>query len=82
MAPSTLNRQPWRFIIDGGQVVLAVKKDDFTSEYERRIDAGIAMLYFGLIVDITMFDSKWSVDEINKDYKIPSDYDIVGYCNI
>lgn len=82
MAPSTLNRQPWRFIIDGGQVILALKKDDFTSEYERCIDAGIAMLYFGLIIDTTMFDSKWSVGNINKDYKIPSDYDIVGYCNI
>ena len=82
MAPSTLNRQPWRFIIDGGKVVLAVKNDDFTNNYERGIDAGIAMLYFGLIVDTTMFDSKWSVENIDKDYKIPSDYEIVGYCNI
>ena len=82
MAPSTLNRQPWRFIIDGGKVVLAVKNDDFTNNYERGIDAGIAMLYFGLIVDTTMFDSKWSVENIDKDYKIPSDYEVVGYCNI
>ena len=50
--------------------------------YERGIDAGIAMLYFGLIVDTTMFDSKWSVENIDKDYKIPSDYEVVGYCNI
>ena len=67
MAPSTLNRQPWRFIIDGGKVVLVVKNDDFTNNYERGIDAGIAMLYFGLIVDTTMFDSKWSVENIEKD---------------
>ncbi len=82
MAPSTLNRQPWRFIIDGGNIILAVKKDDFTSNYEKSIDAGIAMLYFGLIIDTTMFDLKWSIDNINKDYKIPDNYEIMGYCSI
>ena len=65
----------WKFI-------LAVKKDDFTSEYEKSIDAGIAMLYFGLIIDTTMFDLKWSIDNINKDYKIPDNYEIIGYCSI
>lgn len=82
MAPSTLNRQPWRFIIDGGNIMLAVKKDDFTSNYERGIDAGIAMLYFGLIIDTTLFDLKWNLDKIDKDYNIPEDYEIIGYCSI
>jgi nitroreductase len=82
MAPSTLNRQPWRFIIDGGNVILAVRKDEFTSEYEEKIDVGIVMLYFGLIIDTTMFDLKWVIGNVNKDYKIPKDYYIAGYCNI
>ena len=82
MAPSTLNRQPWRFIIDGENIILAVKKDDFTSDYERSIDAGIAMLYFGLIIDTTLFDLKWNIDNTDKDYKIPDDYEIIGYCSI
>lgn len=82
MAPSTLNRQPWRFIIDGGNIILAVKKDDFTSNYERGIDAGIAMLYFGLIIDTTLFDLKWNLDKIDKDYNIPEDYEVIGYCSI
>lgn len=82
MAPSTLNRQPWRFIIDGGKVILAVRKDEFASDYEGKIDVGIAMLYFGLIIDITLFDLKWTLGNVNKDYKIPKDYEIVGYCNI
>lgn len=82
MAPSTLNRQPWRFIIDGAKVILVVKKDDFTSSYERSIEVGIAMLYFGLIIDTTMFDLKWSMDSIKKDYNVPNDYEIVGHCNI
>lgn len=82
MAPSTLNRQPWRFIIDGGKIILAVKKDDFTSNYEIGIDAGIAMLYFGLIIDTTLFDLKWNLDKIDKNYNIPEDYEVIGYCSI
>lgn len=82
MAPSTLNRQPWRFIIDGEKIILAVKNDNFTSDYEKGIESGISMLYFGLIVDATMFDLKWSVGSTDKDYKIPDTYEIVGYCSI
>lgn len=82
MAPSTLNRQPWRFIIDGGDLVLAVKKDGFTSEYEKCIDAGIAMLYFGLIIDTTMFDLNWRVNSPSKEYIIDDNYEIMGYCSI
>lgn len=82
MAPSTLNRQPWRFIIDGGDLILAVKKDGFTSEYEKCIDAGIAMLYFGLIIDTTMFDLNWRFDSPSKEYIIDDNYEIMGYCSI
>lgn len=82
MAPSTLNRQPWRFIIDGEKVILTVKKDDSISKYERSIETGIAMLYFSLIVDTTMFDLRWNLENIDKDYKIPDEYEFVGYCSI
>lgn len=82
MAPSTLNRQPWRFIIDGEKIILAIKNDDFTTNYEKGIEAGIAMLYFGLIIDTTMFDLKWSIGSIDKDYNIADDYEVVGYCSI
>ena len=82
MAPSTLNRQPWRFIIDGGMVILAVRKDEVASEYEGKIDVGIVMLYFGLIIDTTMFDLKWTLENGNGNYDIPTDYEIIGYCNI
>lgn len=82
MSPSNLNRQPWRFIIDGGNIILAVKKDEFTSDYELSIDTGIVMLYFSLIIDTTMFDLRWNINNLNKDYKIPNDYEIVGYCSM
>lgn len=82
MAPSALNRQPWRFIIDNSKVILVIKKDDFTNEYERQIDIGIAMLYFSLIIESTMFDIVWKFDELENSYNIPNEYKIAGYCNI
>ncbi|MCC0629022.1 MULTISPECIES: nitroreductase family protein [unclassified Clostridioides] len=82
LAPSTLNRQPWRFIVDGGVVVLAVRKDGHTSIYEEKIDIGIVMLYFATIISATMFELEWNLGTPDKDYKVPEDYKIVGYCNI
>lgn len=82
MAPSALNKQPWRFIVDGGKVVLCINNENYDGSYVNRIDAGIVMLYFGVILDVTMFDSKWGFDKLDKDYKIPADYTVVGYCNI
>ncbi len=82
LAPSTLNQQPWRFILDGGKVILAIKQDDFATEYERKIDTGIALLYFSLIIDTTMFNLEWHLGEIENYYNVPDDYKIVGYCNV
>lgn len=82
LAPSTLNRQPWRFIIDENIVVLAIRDDENTGTYEEKIDAGIAMLYFETIMDSTLADITWTLDKPQKDYDIPSNYIIVGYCNI
>lgn len=82
LAPSTLNQQPWRFIIDGGKVVLAIKQDDFATDYERKIDTGIALLYFSIVIDTTLFDLQWTLGEIENTYNIPDDYKIVGYCNV
>jgi len=82
LAPSTLNRQPWRFILDDGMVVLAVRNDDHTGTYEEEIDAGIVMLYFEAIVDVTLTDITWILEAPKKDYNIPEEYVVVGYCNI
>ena len=82
LAPSTLNRQPWRFILDDGTVVLAVRDDDHTGTYEEEIDAGIVMLYFEAIADITLTDVTWTLEAPQKDYNIPKEYVAVGYCSI
>lgn len=82
LAPSALNRQPWRFIVSNGTVILAVRQDDQSNTYEQKIDAGIVMLYFEAIISETLFKLNWILGNIDKDYKIPNDYSVVGYCNI
>ena len=82
LAPSTLNRQPWRFILDDGIVVLTVRDDENTGTYEEEIDAGIVMLYFEAIVDTTLTDITWTLGTPEKNYNIPNNYVVVGYCNI
>jgi hypothetical protein len=79
-APSTKNRQPWRFIVDGGIIVLALRSDSYADEYEEKIDTGVIMLYFEAIIDSTLFDMKWNLGKTEKDYEVPADYKIVGYC--
>jgi len=82
LAPSTLNRQPWRFIVDDGIVVLALRSDGYVNSYEAKIDMGIIMLFFKSVIDATLFDVKWNFGKPEKEYNIPDDYSVVGYCNI
>jgi len=82
LAPSTMNRQPWRFILDGEKVILTIRDDENIGEYDEKIDAGISMLFFESIVDRTLTDVDWVMDIPDKDYKIPEEYKVVGYCNI
>ena len=80
LAPSYKNRQPWRFIVDNGTVVLAVKKDIYVTEYEERIDTAVIMLYFDAIIESTLYNITWKLGKPEKDYKIPDDYRIAAYC--
>lgn len=80
LAPSWGNRQPWKFIIDGSKIILAVKgKDEKASEKVARIEAGIAMLYFEKMVHEMGLPGSWHLDKLDNKYDIPEDYFISGY---
>jgi nitroreductase len=80
LAPSWGNRQPWRFILDGEKIVLAVKDDAALNEQVENIDAGIAMLYFEVAMHDLGIPGSWKLDAIVKDsYNVPEDYFVVGY---
>lgn len=57
-APSAMNRQPWRFRLDGETVILGCDKPD-TYGVSKRIDCGIAMLHFELGVRQTGREGSW-----------------------
>lgn len=82
IAPSALNRQPWRFIFDKDKILLLIKKDEYTNLYEHKIAAGIVMLNFAGVVSSTMFELNWKLEVPEKNYNIPNDIAIIGYCNI
>ncbi len=80
LAPSTLNHQPWKFIIDGSVMVLTIKDNKDTNIKEERMDAGIVMLYFYLLLSETIYTPHWYLGKTKKDYKIPENYRIVSWC--
>jgi hypothetical protein len=83
LAPSWGNRQPWKFIVDGEKIVLAVRNDkELISEKVARIEAGIAMLYFELMIHELGIPGGWTLEKVEKDYKIPEDYIVVGYYTV
>lgn len=48
VAPSAVNRQPWRFSMQEGVVYVTPDRAVDTSKISRRLDCGIAMLHFEL----------------------------------
>lgn len=48
IAPSAVNRQPWRFRLDGDGIVVAVDPKTRAYGISPRLDCGIAMLHFEL----------------------------------
>ena len=56
-APSILNAQPWRFLIDGDEIKLYIEN---YKGIENLIDAGIVMYYFDELTK-TIKTSKWEI---------------------
>lgn len=48
LAPSALNRQPWRFSYAQGRITVAHEGSDAYKKVSKRLDCGIAMLHFEL----------------------------------
>lgn len=82
LAPSWGNRQPWKFIIDGGKIILAVCKDKMVSERVAKLEAGIAMLYFELMIHESGIPGGWLVEKPKEKYNIPENYFVAGYYKI
>ena len=58
VAPSAVNRQPWRFRYEDGAVTVSAKGLD-APRYRPRLDCGIAMLHFELGTRMAEGDGTW-----------------------
>lgn len=81
LAPSWGNQQPWKFILDGENIVLTIEKNKDISSEIQRIDAGIGMLYFEVATHDKGFSGKWYMDgsEFKERLNIPESHFIAGY---
>jgi nitroreductase len=83
MAPSWGNRQPWKFLISGGKITLAIELDNpFTDSEDDRyiseIEAGIAMLYFEVAMHDEGMPGHWNFDCDANSLNIPEEYFVAG----
>ncbi len=75
LAPSSVNRQPWRFLIQRGEFVLCVSREDgYDDDRLALLEAGIAMLYFEVAMHDSGFPGRWYFADSGADYQVPEQY--------
>lgn len=80
LSPTFLNRQPYRFILDSGMVVLVEREDELTNDMNARLNTGIIMLNFGSVLSSGWYSSKWVIGQPDRSYDLPEGHTIIGYC--
>ncbi|UCE42736.1 MAG: nitroreductase family protein [Candidatus Aminicenantes bacterium] len=60
LAPSAVNRQPWRFLLGDNTISVKLNKGRDTYKIARRLDCGIAMLHLELGARYSGVDGKWT----------------------
>lgn len=79
-APSYLNLQPYRFIMDGSTILLVTLPNELTTLGDARLNAGIAMLHFaGVMENHHHSETGWILGAPEGDYKLPEGAHIDGY---
>jgi hypothetical protein len=61
LAPSAINRQPWRFKIESNGVVISINRGRADLSVPKRLDCGIAMLHFEVAALSQGIQGKWSL---------------------
>ena len=59
LAPSAVNRQPWRFIFEPGRITIRVEGTGDDAKIPKRLDCGIAMLHVEVAARAAGIDGKW-----------------------
>jgi nitroreductase len=59
LAPSAVNRQPWRFVFEPGRITIRVDGTGDGAKIPKRLDCGIAMLHVEIAARAAGIDGKW-----------------------
>lgn len=81
-APTYLNKQPYRFILDDNRVVLAARKDADTAEEITKLGAGIIMLHMSGVISQVVKEITWNMGVLEKDYQLPKEYSVAAWFDI
>ncbi len=86
LAPSWTNSQPWRFVVDGDEIIaLAEIRSSlfYHGKHYYRLDTGIAMSHFFLSARELGWKGKWQVSGFDpthmiKKHAVPRGYEVLG----
>ena len=82
-APSHLNLQPYRFLLDHHRAVMVTLPNELSSPSDQRLNAGIAMLHFAGVMENQHSSEKgWILGAPDEAYDIPEGAVIEGYYEI
>lgn len=82
LAPSFLNRQPYRFIVRNASVVLCAKQEEITTIADTALDVGATMYNFDAIyAQRSIGRNHWIIGlpDDAESLNVPPDYSVVGY---
>jgi len=79
LAPSSFNRQPWRFVLKENTLYLAIRQDPGVNIELDFLDAGIVMLYIEILMKEFSILGKWHVETDVKMKEIPENYKYIGF---
>ncbi len=77
-APSHGNRQPWKFIICPGEMVITIKKNENIVDRSENLEGGIAMFYLYVAMVESGYAGDWNYSDSENNYDVPEDYRIIG----
>ena len=60
LAPSAVNRQPWRFVLGENSITVTIDNSRDTYKISRRLDCGIAMLHLELGARYSGTNGRWT----------------------
>lgn len=63
LAPSAINRQPWRFYVEPNSITVSVNNPRFTFGVSKRLDCGIAMLHIEVAALDCSVQGRWDFRE-------------------